>query len=144
MEKLGVIKQVEHPTDWCHPIVVVAKPNNQIQLYIDLTKLNKEIERELYQLEPDDQTIVHLGEECQVMTKLDANSGYWQMKLDEDSQLLTTFITPLGRFCCTRGPYGLSSMQEIFNKRMDSIIDGLPGVAKSTDNFPVYGKTVGT
>ena len=76
------------------------------------------------------------------MTKLDANSGYCQMKLDEDSQLLTTFITPLGRFCCTRGPYGLSSMQEIFNKRMDSIIDGLLGVAKSTDDFLVYGKTV--
>ena len=76
------------------------------------------------------------------MTKLDANSGYCQMKLDEGSQLLTTFITPLGRFCCTRGPFGLSSMQEIFKKRMDSIIDGLPGVAKNTDDFLVYGKTV--
>ena len=33
-------------------------------------------------------------------------------------------------------------MQEIFKKRMDSIIDGLPGVAKNTDDFLVYGKTV--
>ena len=93
-------------------------------------------------MEPVDQIIARLGEECQVMTKLDANSGYWQMKLDEDSQLLTTFITPLGRFCCTRGPFGLSSMQEIFNKCMDSIIDDLPGVAKSRDDFLVYGKAM--
>ena len=75
------------------------------------------------------------------MTKLDANSGYLQMTLDKDSQLLTPFITPLGRFCCTRGPFGLTSMQEIFNKCMNSI-DGLPGVAKSTDDFLVHGKTV--
>ena len=75
------------------------------------------------------------------MTKLDANSGYLQMKLDKDSQLLTPFITPLGRFCCIRGPFGLTSMQEIFNKCMNSI-DGLPGVAKSTDDFLAHGKTV--
>ena len=54
MEKLGVIKIVEQLTDWCHPIVVVAKPNNQIRLYINITKLNTGIEHELYQLEPAD------------------------------------------------------------------------------------------
>ena len=54
MEKLGVIKIVEQLTDWCHPIVVAAKPNNQIRLYINITKLNTGIERELYQLEPVD------------------------------------------------------------------------------------------
>ena len=51
------------------------------------------------------------------LTKVDANSGYWQVPLDKASQELTTFITPIGRFCCTRGPYGLSSMQEIFSKK---------------------------
>ena len=40
MAKLGVIQRVEKSTDWCHPIVVVAKPNNQIRLCIDPTKLN--------------------------------------------------------------------------------------------------------
>ena len=75
------------------------------------------------------------------MSKLDANSGYWQLKLHKDSQLLTTFITPIGRYCCRRGPFGLSSMQEIFNKRMGYIIDGMQGVAKSTDDFLIYAKT---
>jgi len=118
-----------------------VKPSGGIRLCIDLTKLNNGIEREQYQLESVDETIARIGDECHIMTKLDANSGYWQMKLDQQSQLLTTFITPLGRFCCTRGPFGLSSMQEIFNKRIDSVIDGLPGVAKSTDDFLVYAKT---
>ena len=31
-------------------------------------------------------------------------------------------------------------MQEIFNKRLDQIIEGLKGVAKSTDDFLVHGR----
>ena len=75
------------------------------------------------------------------MSKLDANSGYWQMPLTEEDQLKTTFITPIGRYCSTVGPFGMSSMQEIFNKRLDQIIDGLKGVAKSTDDLLAYGKS---
>ena len=142
MEKLKVIRKIDKPTKWCHPIVIVSKPSGDIRLCIDLTKLNSGVERELYQLESVDETMGKLGDDCVFMSKLDANSGYWQVPLDEESQELTTFITPVGRFCCTRGPYGLSSMQEIFSKKMDIVIDGLEGVVKSTDDFLVYGKTV--
>ena len=34
----------------------------------------------------------------------------------------------------------MTSMQEIFNKMKDIIVEGLPGVAKSTDDFVVYGR----
>ena len=141
MVELGVIRKIDKPTDWCHPIVIVNKPNGDIRLCIDLTKLNAGVERELYHLESVEETLAKLGDECVHMTKVDANSGYWQVPLDEESQELTTFITPIGRFCCTRGPYGLSSMQEIFGKKMDVVIEGLVEVAKSTDDFLVYGKT---
>ena len=139
MEEMGVIRKVEEPTDWCHPIVLVRKENGSIRLCLDLTRLNTAVKREFYQLESVDETLAKLGD-CNIMSKLDANSGYWQMPLDEDSQLKATFITPFGRFCPTRGPFGLSSMQEIFNKRLDKIISGLPGVVKSTDDFLVTGK----
>jgi len=140
-KKYGVIRNVDKPTAWCHPIVVVLKPNGEVRICIDLTKLNNGIERELYQLESVEETMARLGDECVYMSKVDANAGYWKLPLDEESQLLTTFITPIGRFCCTTGPFGLSSMQEIFNKRMDTIIEGLEGVAKSTDDFLIYAKT---
>ena len=141
MQEWGVIKKIDKPTDWCHPIVIVLKPSGDIRLCVDLTKLNAGVERELYPLESIEETLGKLGEECVFMSKVDANSGYWQVPLSEESQELTTFITPIGRFCCTRGPYGLSSMQEIFGKKMDVIIDGLQGVVKSTDDFMIYGKT---
>ena len=141
MQDMGVIRKIDKPTKWCHPIVIVVKPSGDIRLCIDLTKLNAGVERELYQLESVDETMGKLGDECVFMSKLDANCGYWQVPLDEESQELTTFITPVGRFCCTRGPYGLSSMQEIFSKKMDIVIEGLQGIVKSTDDFLVYART---
>ena len=106
-----------------------------------MTKLNAGVERELYYLESVEETLAKLGNQCVYMTKVDANSGYWQIPLDEESQELTTFITPIGRFCCTRGPYGLCSMQEIFGKKMDLVIEGLEGIVKSTDDFLIFATT---
>eukprot|EP00794_Sanderia_malayensis_P002352 gene2352-2708_t len=100
MEEMGVIRRVEEPTDWCHPIVLVKKDNGSIRLCLDLTRFNVAVKREFYQLESVDETLAKLRE-CKILTKLDANSGYWQMPLDEESQLKATFITPFGRFCPT-------------------------------------------
>lgn len=44
----------------------------------------------------------------QVVSKLDASSGFWQLPLDENSKLLTTFITPFGRFRFNRLPFGIN------------------------------------
>lgn len=140
MEQLGVIRRVDEPTEWCHPIVVVQKPVKKLRICLDLTKLNQVTKRELYQLETVDETIAKIGKECKFMTKLDANSGYWQLPLDEESKLKATFITPFGRCCPTGASFRLLSLPEIFNKRIDKIIDGLPGVAKSMDDFLIYGR----
>ena len=86
-------------------------------------------------MESVNETLAKLGDECRVMTKIDANSGYWQMELAPDSQLCATFITPFGRYCPTCGPFGLAFMPKIFSKRMDKIILGLEGVVKSMDDF---------
>ena len=51
-------------------------------------------------------------------TVLDAMKGYHQCPLDQDSQLLTTFITPFGRFKYLRAPYGKSSISEHYNGHM--------------------------
>ena len=74
------------------------------------------------------------------MSKLDVNSGYWQLPIDEESQLKVTFITPFGRFCPTRSPFGLASMPDIFTKRMDKIFCDVDGVVRSMDDFFVGGK----
>ena len=48
MEELGVIRKIDKPTEWCHPIVVVPKANNKLRICIDLTKLNEQVKGEYY------------------------------------------------------------------------------------------------
>ena len=107
MKKMGVIRPIDEPTDWCHPIVLVEKPNGDIRICLDLTQLNKGTKREFYELPSVDDTLSQLGTRCNFMAKLDANSGYWQLPMEKESQLKCTFTTPFGRFCPTRGPFGL-------------------------------------
>jgi len=45
-----------------------------------------------------EEIFAQLGD-AKLFSKLDANSGLWQVKLDKTSTLLTTFITPFGRYC---------------------------------------------
>ena len=42
MVKKEIIKPLgDEPTEWCHPMVLVAKADNEIRMCVDLTKLNK-------------------------------------------------------------------------------------------------------
>ena len=47
-----------------------------------------------------------------IFSKLDANSGFWQIPLSKQSKLLTTFITPYGQYCFNKMPFGISSAPE--------------------------------
>ena len=75
-----------------------------------------------------------------VFSKLDAKAGYWAVHLDEQSQLLTTFWTPFGRYCWRRLPFGLSVSQDIFQAKMDQILEGLTGVVGIADDVCVSGR----
>ena len=65
---------------------------------------------------------------------------FWQIPLAEKSRLLTTFITPYGRFCFNKLPFGISSAQEIFQRRINEVLSGLPGVLCHVDDVLVFGK----
>lgn len=62
--------------------------------------------------------------------------------MDEESQLLTTFITPFGRFKYKKLPFGISAAPEVFQKRMSQILDGIEGVLINVDDILVHGRTI--
>ena len=47
MEKTGVIRKVDEPTEWVNLMVVVEKHNGELRICLDLKDLNKEIKRVL-------------------------------------------------------------------------------------------------
>ena len=140
MEKLGVISPVEAPTDWCAGMVVVPKSEGRVRICVDLTKLNESVYRECHPLPAVEQTLAQIAG-ARVFSKLDANSGFWQIPLSKESSLLTTFITPYGRFCFNRLPFGITSAPEHFQRRMSVILRDLDGVVCLIDDILVHGKT---
>lgn len=76
-------------------------------------------------------------------SKLDAKTGYWSVTLDETSQLLTTFHSPVGRFCFQRLPFGLNVSQDIFQQHIDidTILKQCPGTTGIADDITVVGST---
>ena len=133
MESMGVIRKIEEPTEWCAPCIVVPKRNNSIRVCIDFTWLNQAITREYHPLPTTDETLSTLGA-AKYFTKLDANCGYWQMKLDKETQHLTAFITPFGRYVCERLPFGICSAPAIFVREMQKALEGLEGVTCQIDD----------
>ena len=87
LKELDVIEETKMPTDWCAPIVVVPKDNGQVRICVDLTKLNEAVQRERIMLPTVDHTIGQMAG-AKVFSKLDANSGFHQICLDEESKKL--------------------------------------------------------
>ena len=138
MENLGVILPVEEPTPWCAAMVIVPKDSGMVRICVDLKSLNESVLREVHPTPKVDTTLAQLSG-ATVFSKLDANSGFWQIPLAEESRLLTTFITPFGRFCFNKLPFGISSAPEIFQ---NNILFGLAGVLCHVDDILVIGKDV--
>ena len=120
-------------TEWCAGIIPVLKQNGSVLICVDLTHLNKAFQREIHQMPSVDENLGKLGD-SKIFSKLDANSGFRQIPLDEESKLLTTFVTPFGRFCFNRLPFGISSVPEIFQRTMSKILEGSEGTLCQMDD----------
>ena len=113
MEKAGVTSKVSEPTPWCAGMVVVPKKSGSVRICVDLKSLNKSVLREVHPLPKVDETLAQLAG-GKFFSKLDANSGFWQIPLSQPSRLLTTFITPMGHHCFNKLPFSISSAPTYF------------------------------
>ena len=117
------------------------KDTERIRLCVDFSRLNRYVKRERYQSSTPAQAVADIAaEEAKVFTKLDALKGYHQCPLDEASQILTTFITPFGRFQFLRAPFGISSISEHYNRRMDEAFAGLEGYRRIVNDVVIFDK----
>ena len=140
MEDIGVIRKVTEHTDWCSNVVFTEKKDGSLRVCLDPKKLNHNLKRCPHKIP----TLEELNPEfsnAKVFSKLDAKNGYWSIRLDAESQLLTTFRSPLGqRYLFQRLPFGLNVSQDEFQNQMDEILENLPGVVSIADDVCVYGK----
>ena len=141
MESEGVIKKQTEPTDWVNSMVVVPKPNGKVRICIDPRDLNKAVLREHYPMKTIEDILLEIPE-AKVFSKLDAVSGYWQIKLCSESQKLCTFNTPLGRYSFTRLPYGLKSAGEVYQRSVSNMVQDIEGREAIVDDILIWGKDI--
>lgn len=139
MEEMGVISEIRNPTPWYVGMVVVPKQSGAVRICVDLKPLNQSVWREVHPIPKVDETLAQLSGPT-VFSKLDANCGFWQIPLTPNSRPLTTFITPFGRYCFNKLPFGISSAPELFQRRMNQILEGLEGVLCLMDDVLIFGK----
>ena len=136
MVEKQVIVPVTEPTPWVSSMVVVQKKNNKLRICLDPRGLNRAIMRSHYPLPTIEQVATRLNK-SKIFIVLDAKTGFWQVRLDQNSSYLTTFNTPFGRYRWLHMPFGICSAPEVWQQRMNQLIEGLPGIEVIADNFLV-------
>ena len=141
MLKLNIIARVTEPTEWVNSMVAVeSKHTGKLRVCLDPQHLNKAILRPHYPMRTLEDILPRLSG-AKYFTKLDARSGYWAIKLSNQSSFLTTFNTPFGRYRYLRLAFGLKSSQDEFQRKIDECLEGLSGVVAIVDDTLVYGRT---
>ena len=74
-----------------------------------------------------------------VYTKADALKAFLQIHLTHEASLLTTFNSHRGRLQFLRMPFGAKMSQDVFQLRMDAILEQCPGVIGIHDDMVIFG-----
>ena len=117
LESQNIIQKVDQPTEWVSRMSIASKKNSSdIRLCIDPQQLNRALMRECHPLPIIDDILPELAK-ARIFSRFDLKNGYWHCLLDQESCLLTTFQTPVGRFRWLRLPFRLAISSEIFKKK---------------------------
>ena len=140
MVKNKIIRKVTEPTDWVSSLASSHKKDGSWRICLDPRHLNTALRRPHHATPIIEETTHHFTG-AKIFSKLDAKAGYWSIHLDTEPQLLTTLQSPYGRYCFQRLPFGLSVSKDIFQMKMDQILEQVNGSIGIADDVVVYAKS---
>jgi hypothetical protein len=97
--------------------IIVPKANGKLRMCIDYTSLNKACPKDLYPLPRIDQ-IMDSTSGCDLLSFLDAYSGFHQIQMSREDRKHSTFVTVDGLYCYVVMPYGLKNTLPTFVRAM--------------------------
>ncbi|XP_016652621.1 PREDICTED: RNA-directed DNA polymerase homolog [Prunus mume] len=117
--EVGFICDMWCPT-WISNVVVVAKKKGKWRVCVNYMNLNKACPKECYPLPKIDQ-IVDATARNELLTFLDAYSGYNQIPMAVEDQEKTTFITERGLYCYMVMPFGLKNAGSTYQRLVNQM-----------------------
>ncbi|MFS7992507.1 putative nucleotidyltransferase, Ribonuclease H [Helianthus anomalus] len=100
-----MIREVKYPR-WLANVVVVQKKNGKWRICVDFTDLNKACSKDPFPL-PHIDSMVDATAGHELLTFIDASSGFQQIQMEPSDQEDTVFMTPTGIYCYIAMPFGL-------------------------------------
>ena len=141
LEEAGIIQKVAHSL-WAAPVVPVPKGDGQIRLCGDYkVTINPELEIDQYPLPKPEELFARLAGGKR-FTKIDLTHAYQQMILEESSRKFVTLNTHRGLYQLTRLPFGVASAPALFQRVMDTVLQGIDKTICYIDDILVTGSTV--
>ena len=138
LEKEGIIEAIEC-VDWAAPIVPVVKGDGSIRICGDYRlTVNRASRLDAYPLPKVDELFATLAG-GKMFSKLDLQQAYLQLVLEDSSKQYTVINTHRRLFQYNRLPFGVSSAPGIFQRAMDSFLQGMTHVAAYMDDILVTG-----
>ncbi|KAL1454493.1 hypothetical protein WDU94_010736 [Cyamophila willieti] len=113
------------------------------RLCVDYRKVNEHIESNAWPLERAEDIFASLGNSSVFIT-MDLKNGFFQLKLDESSQHVLSFITPDGLYSWRVLPFGANLAPNVFQKCMKEVFQDFSreDILIFMDDLVIHAKTV--
>ena len=140
LQSEGIWKPI-NSSKWASPTVPVRKTDSTIRLCGDYKNgVNPALDCTVYPIPGMEECLegINLG----LYTKLDVRQAYNSLQLCEADQLRLAVNTHRGLFAPTRLPFGISSASGIWQKKMETILKGIPGVKCRVDDILITAPSI--
>ncbi|XP_046142815.1 uncharacterized protein K02A2.6-like [Osmia bicornis bicornis] len=138
LEATGILKKV-NTSEWATPIVPVLKKEGTVRICGDYSiTTNPNLIVDDHPLPTIDELFASMAGGT-TFTKIDLRQAYLQLEVREEDQALLTLNTPWGLYKPTRLMYGIASAPAIWQREIENILKGIPGVTVFLDDIKITG-----
>ena len=141
LQQEGIISPISH-SSWAAPVVPVLKADGSVRLCGDYKlTVNKAAKVDTYPIPSLHDLFSSLAGGV-VFSKLDMSQAYAQLCLDDASKKYTVINTHRGLFEYNRLSFGISSAPGIFQRAMEELLRGIPGVFCYLDDILITASSI--
>ena len=135
---MGVL-QPQVALEYQSPSFIIPKKNGTVRVVSDFRVLNLKLQQVTYPI-PRIQDILISLNGFTYETLLDLNMGYYALRLTPNAQKLCTIVFPWGKYSYLRLPMGIANSPDIFQSKINQLMEGLDYVQAYLDNILIVTK----